>query len=161
MTFPATTSVTTEAKPFAAHFSHPLPRGLRSRAEVLSWESFVGAYGSTVGPLRLGSWLCTDDHRRGIAGARTYRATLAVGDHIATSTATACGPVAALTAMLYERGVAVEVSAFHQISAGDRTATFINGGDGYRTEWAMGFSEDSTQSALRAVIACANRLLCA
>jgi hypothetical protein len=147
MTFPATTSVTTEAKPFAAHFSHPLPRGLRSRAEVLSWESFVGAYGSTVGPLRLGSWLCTDDHRRGIAGART-------------STATACGPVAALTAMLYERGVAVEVSAFHQISAGDRTATFINGGDGYRTEWAMGFSEDSTQSALRAVIACANRLLC-
>jgi hypothetical protein len=30
---------------------------------------------------------------------------------------------------------------------------------GARSRWAMGWSEDPTQSALRAVIACANRLL--
>ncbi len=39
------------------------------------------------------------------------------------------------------------------------TATFIRGSDGGRAEWAMGLSDDPTQSALRAVIACANRLL--
>jgi hypothetical protein len=36
--------------------------------------------------------------------------------------------------------------------------TFIQGSDGCRAEWAMGRSEDPTQSALSAVIACANRL---
>ena len=30
------------------------------------------------------------------------------------------GPVAALTEMLYERGIAVEMSAFHQLAAGER-----------------------------------------
>jgi hypothetical protein len=39
------------------------------------------------------------------------------------------------------------------------TATFICGSDGVRAEWAMGLSEDPTQSALRALIACANRLM--
>jgi hypothetical protein len=55
----------------------------------------------------------------------------------------------------------VELLGFHQISTGEQTATFINAGDGYRSEWAMGWSQDPTQSALRAVIACANRLLSA
>jgi hypothetical protein len=86
---------------------------------------------------------------------------LAVGDRVSTSSAAACGPVAALTAMLYERGIAVELLGFHQISTGEQTATFINAGDGYHSEWAMGWSQDPTQSALRAVIACANRLLSA
>jgi hypothetical protein len=47
---------------------------------------------------------------------------------------------------------------FHQLQSDDTTATFIQGTDGCRAEWAMGCSEDPTQSALSAVIACANRL---
>lgn len=93
--------------------------------------------------------------------ARTYQATLAFGDRISTSTAAACGPVAALTAMLYDQGIAVETVAFHQLPAGAHTATFIRGSDGAHTTWAMGVAEDATQSALKAVIACANRLLAA
>jgi hypothetical protein len=61
--------------------------------------------------------------------------------------------------MLYDRGIAVEMMAFHQVPAGEHTATFVRGSDGARCQWAMGWSEDPTQSALRAVIACANRLL--
>jgi hypothetical protein len=61
--------------------------------------------------------------------------------------------------MLYERGIGVEMTRFHQLASGADTATFIQGCDGQRREWAMGWSEDPTQSALRAVIACANRLL--
>jgi hypothetical protein len=54
--------------------------------------------------------------------------------------------------------VSVEMLRFHQLQSDDTTATFIQGTDGCRAEWAMGCSEDPTQSALSAVIACANRL---
>ena len=130
----------------------------------MSFESFLAEYAPTSGPLRLGHWTCTDAERPATRlgpQARNYRATLAVGDRIGMSTAAASGPVAALTAMLYDRGIAVETIAFHQVPAGEHTATFIRGCDGTRSEWAMGWSDDPTQSALRAVIACANRLLTA
>ena len=142
---------------FADHFGVALPRGLRELADEMSWESFVAAYGHTAGPLRLGHWACTDTERPG-PQARNFRAMIAVGDRISTSTAAASGPIAALTAMLHERGITVETLSFHQMRSEDYTATFIRGTDGVRAEWAMGWSKDPTQSALRAMIACANRL---
>jgi hypothetical protein len=140
----------------------PMPRGLREEADAMSYEAFVDHYAPTSGPLRLGQWACTDAERPATRlgpQARNYQATLAIGDRICTSSAAASGPVAALTAMLHDRGIPVEMTAFHQVPAGDHTATFIRGCDGGRAEWAMGLAHDPTQSALRAVIACANRLL--
>ena len=128
----------------------------------MSWEGFVATYGHAAGPLRLGHWACTDTERpAGRLGpqARNFRAMIAVGDHIGTSTAAASGPIAALTGMLHERGITVETLRFHQMRSGAVTATFIRGSDGVRSEWAMGWAEDPTDSALRAVIACANRLV--
>ena len=93
------------------------------------------------------------------AQARSFRATLALGDRTETVTAQASGPVAALTAMLHDRGIGVEMTGFHQLRSGDHTATFVRGGDGHRDQWAMGWAQDATESALFAVIACANRLL--
>jgi LeuA allosteric (dimerisation) domain len=137
----------------------PLPRGLREDAETMSWTTFTATYAPSAGPLRLGQWHCTGTDRPATRlGPRTFQATLAVGDRIDTATATANGPVAALTAMLHERGVAVEMLRFHQLQSHDTTATFIQGTDGSRAAWAMGYSKDRTQSALSAVIACANRL---
>jgi hypothetical protein len=137
----------------------PLPRGLREDADTMSWSTFTAIYAPSAGPLRLGQWHCTDTDRPATRlGPRTFQATLAVGDRIETATATANGPVAALTAMLHEHGVAVEMLRFHQLPSNDKTATFIQGTDGCRAVWAMGYSEDPTQSALSAVIACANRL---
>jgi hypothetical protein len=157
-------SFSTTPAPFESPFDAPLPRGLRQEANAMPWESFLAEYAPHSGPLRLGQWACTDAERPATRlgpQARNYQATLAIGDTISTSTAAASGPVAALTAMLYERGIAVEMMSFHQIPAGKHTATFIRGSDGARAEWAMGLSDDPTQSALRAVIACANRLLTA
>jgi hypothetical protein len=144
------------------HFGAALPSGLREQTDAMSWESFVATYGRTAGPLRLGHWACTDAERpAGRLGpqARNFRAMIAIGDRISTSTAAASGPLAALTAMLHERGIAVETLEFHQLSSGGYTATFIRGTNGVRAEWAMGLAEHPTQSALRALIACANRLL--
>ncbi|OMC41856.1 homocitrate synthase [Mycobacterium sp. IS-1264] len=141
-----------------------LPRGLRERAEAMTWENFVATYSPTAGPLRLGHWECTDIERPAARlgpQARNFRAMIAVGDRISASTASASGPIAALTEMLHERGITVETLSFHQLRSGEFTATFICGSNGIRSEWAMGWSEDPTQSALRAVIACANRLLTA
>jgi hypothetical protein len=147
---------------FGRHFGAALPRGLRQEALAMSWEDFVATYGHTAGPLRLRHWACTDTERpAGRLGpqARNFRAVIAVGDHISTSTAAASGPIAAVTAMLHDRGITVETLTFHQMRSGETTATFIRGSNGIRAEWAMGWSEDPTQSALRAMIACANRLL--
>lgn len=130
----------------------------------MTWENFVATYGPTAGPLRLGHWACTDADRPAARlgpQARNFRAMIAVGDRISVSTASATGPIAALTEMLHERGITVETLRFHQLRSGEFTATFICGSNGIRSEWAMGWSEDPTQSALRAVIACANRLLAA
>jgi hypothetical protein len=155
-------SATSAPQSFAAHIDAPMPRGLREVADAMSFEAFHDEYASNSGPLRLGHWQCTDAERPSTRlgpQARNFQATLAVGDRIGTSSAAACGPVAALTGMLYDVGVAVEMTAFHQVPAGEHTATFVRGCDGARSQWAMGWSEDPTQSALRAVIACANRLL--
>ncbi|AFM16560.1 hypothetical protein Mycch_1769 [Mycolicibacterium chubuense NBB4] len=154
---PQTASVTC----FAAYLDGRMPRPLRELAEAQSFDEFFDEYASTAGPLRLGQWSCSDGDRpsrRLGPQARHYRATLAVGDRIGTAQAAACGPVAALTEMLHQQGVAVEMTAFHQVPAGEHTATFVCGCEGGRTEWAMGWSDDPVQSALRAVIACANRL---
>jgi LeuA allosteric (dimerisation) domain len=145
-------------------FTARVPSGLRKEADRMDWNLFRSTYAPTTGPLRLGQWTCTDDEcpatRLG-PQPRNYQATLAIGDRISTASASASGPVAALTEMLYERGIAVEMTAFHQVPTRDETATFIRGSNGARAEWAMGVDEDATQSALRAVIACANRLLTA
>lgn len=148
--------------PFSAHFSTPLPRGVRDAGQVASWDQFLGEYAPSAGPLRLGNFSC-DERSPGWPGpqARRYRATFAVGDTLATSTTAASGPVAALTAMLHECGVSVETTSFHQLPMDGQTATFIEGWDGLHRRWAMGLAEDPVQSALSAVIACANRLMTA
>ncbi|ORV88304.1 homocitrate synthase [Mycolicibacterium iranicum] len=155
-------SILSASMPFAAYVDGRMPRPLRESAETKTFDEFVDEYAPSAGPLRLGQWACTDGERpSGRLGpqARNYQATLALGDTIGTSRAAACGPVAALTEMLHARGVAVEMVAFHQLPAGEHTATFIRGSRDGSDRWAMGWSDDPTDSALRAVIACANRLL--
>lgn len=147
---------------FADHFGTALPLGLREPAAVMSWESFVATYAGTDGPVRLGHWACTEVARPGGwlgPQARHFRATIAIGDQISTSTATAGGPIAALTAMLHDRAIMVETVKFHQMRSCGRTATFICGTNGFRVAWAMGWANDPTQSALRGLITCANRLI--
>ncbi|HEX5144141.1 MAG TPA: homocitrate synthase [Mycobacterium sp.] len=152
---------TSTAPQFADLFTTALPRGLREQTVGMTPHDAFHIYGQSGGPLRLGNWQCTDGARSG-AGlgpqARNYQATIAFDDHVTTTTATAAGPVAALTAMLHDGGVAVEMLGFHQLHSGEHTATFIYGSNGTRAEWAIGWSADATDSALRAVIACANRL---
>ncbi|MDX1874636.1 homocitrate synthase [Mycolicibacterium sp. 120266] len=119
---------------FADFFDTPLPRGVRELAGDMSWDDVATTFGSGPGP-----------------------ATLSAPALAALAAEPA--PIAAVTAMLYDAGIAVELLNFHQLRAGGQTATFIRGTDGARTQWAIGWSESATESALRAFIACANRLV--
>lgn len=146
---------------FGEQFGAALPRDLRDPAAAMSWDNFVATYGHSAGPLRLGHFACTDPERpAGRIGpqARNFRAVIAVGDRISTCAAAASGPVSALTAMLHDRGIMLEALSFHQMRSGGSSVTFIRGTNGLRAEWALGIADDPTQSAVRAVVACANRL---
>ncbi|MCP9274410.1 alpha-isopropylmalate synthase regulatory domain-containing protein [Mycolicibacterium arenosum] len=148
---------------FAELFDAPLPRGLREEVAEMDWTRVIASHSPAGGPVRLRQWECTDAQRpasRLGPQARNYRATIAVGDSISTCTAAGSGPVAALTVMLHARGVPVELLRFHQLDSAAGITTFVRGTDGAHAEWGMGVSDDATESALSAVVACANRLAC-
>src|SRR5690348_11174408 len=140
MTITSATSAAPLTTSFAARMTGLMPRGLRQEADAMSFEAFRDEYAFSSGPLRLGNWRCTDDERPSTRLGpypRHYEATLAMGDRIGTASATAYGPVAALTEMLYDRGIAIEMTAFHQVPADRHVATFVRGSDGAHSGWAM------------------------
>jgi hypothetical protein len=128
----------------------------------MPWGVFTATYSPSSGPLRLGNFSCIDADRPATSlgpQARTYQATFAIGDRLEKATVAASGPVSALTAMLFDRGIAIDMVRFHQLKSDGHTATFIQGTDGLHTQWAMGWSEDKDDSAIQAIVACANRLM--
>lgn len=140
--------------PFSRRFGAPLPRDLRAQAQGLSWTEFTQRFAPTGGPFRLGSW---DAAGRG-AGCADYTATLAIGDTITSASATATGPIAALTSMLYDAGFQIEILSFHQQHTTAGTATFVlceHDGD---RRWATAFGDDGISSSLAAIITGANLL---
>ncbi|MFC0447090.1 2-isopropylmalate synthase [Rhodococcus jostii] len=147
-------SSTPAADPSAARHLESLPRELRNESAGMTWSAFESTYAPSSGPFRLGSW---SETKIG-PGMWDFEATLGIGESICKTGASAPGPVAAMTSMLYGAGCAMEILSFHQREIGHRTATFLLcESDGIRL-WAMGIGESHTESTLRAMISAANRL---
>ncbi|OQQ30362.1 2-isopropylmalate synthase [Prescottella equi] len=140
--------------PFFQRFGTHLPRDLRAQAQGLSWTEFAQRFSPTGGPVRLGSW--TSEHLG--AGRHTFTATLGLGDRISSAAATATGPIAALTSMLFDAGFQLEILSFHQQRTSEGTATFILAEHDGERRWAMSIAEDCNASAREAIIAAANLL---
>lgn len=140
--------------PFFQRFGTHLPRDLRAQAQGLSWTEFAQRFSPTGGPVRLGSW--TSEHLG--AGRHTFTATLGLGDRISSASATATGPIAALTSMLFDAGFQLEILSFHQQRTSEGTATFILAEHDGERRWAMAIAEDCNASARDAIIAAANLL---
>lgn len=140
----------------ADSFHCTLPRDLRPLAESLDWASVVRRFGSTPGPLRLGSWSTRAAH----GGRTTFDATFGIGDAIHRASATSYGPIDAVTSMLYDAGFHLEILSFHQqpVAASDRIATFVLCEFDGRREWAMAIEDDGVTSSIRAIIVAANML---
>jgi hypothetical protein len=143
------------ADPFSARFGMPLPREMRADCAGMNWRTFLATYSPSNGPIRYGRGSTTPLG----AGCSEYRATLAVGDTITQATATASGPVSALTSMLYDAGFQIEILSFHQMRIdAHTTATFVLCEHEGRRHWAMGMGVDATASSIEAMIAGANLL---
>lgn len=140
--------------PFFQRFGTHLPRDLRAQAQGLSWTEFAQRFSPTGGPVRLGSW--TSEHLG--PGRHTFTATLGLGDRISSASATATGPIAALTSMLFDAGFQLEILSFHQQRTSEGTATFILAEHDGERRWAMSIAEDCNASARDAIIAAANLL---
>lgn len=140
--------------PFFQRFGTHLPRDLRAQAQGLSSTEFAQRFAPTGGPVRLGSW--TSEHLG--AGRHTFTATLGLGDRISSASATATGPIAALTSMLFDAGFQLEILSFHQQRTSEGTATFILAEHDGERRWAMAIAEDCNASAREAIIAGANLL---
>lgn len=141
--------------PFWARFGMPLPREMRTECAGMAWRTFLTTFSPSGGPIRFGSWSVTPLG----AGRSEFTATLGIGDTIAQATATASGPVSALTAMLYDSGFQMEILSFHQMHVdADRIATFLLCEHDGRRHWAMGLGDDATASSIEAMIAGANLL---
>lgn len=145
--------------PLHARFGCPLPAAMREVAQDSFWAHMTSAcftdrFSPATGPLRLGSWTETK-----AGGGRTeFAATLGIDDTIIASTATAYGPIEALTTMLYEAGFHIEIASFHQQAVGSATATFVLGERDGRQHWSAAIEDDSHLSSVRAIIGAINLL---
>ncbi len=140
---------------FDTAFDLALPRGLGRGQGSSDPAALMRRFGSANGPLRVGSW----SYRPARGGRTTFDATFGISDTIHTASATAYGPVEALTSMLYDAGFGLEILSFHQQPGpAGRTVTFALCEFDGRQEWSMAIEGDSMQSSIRAVVGAANTL---
>lgn len=147
---------------FGHHFGVALPRGLREQVGALSWERFVAVYGLDRRTRAPGALvLCrrrAARHPDGPAGAqlscrdRRRRPHRHIHRGGRRSGRGAHDHAARARNSVRDTGLSPDV-------LGKSRGDLIRGTNGARTEWAMGWAKDSTESALRALIACANRLV--
>ncbi|MDI9956476.1 MULTISPECIES: alpha-isopropylmalate synthase regulatory domain-containing protein [unclassified Rhodococcus (in: high G+C Gram-positive bacteria)] len=149
----ASDSSSAAADPFAARHGKSLPAGLRAECSAMSWTEFESTYAAMSGPIRLGAW----SSEKIAPGRWTFEATLGLGERIQKASATSTGAISAMTSMLHDAGISLEILSFHQHQIGHRTATFIFTECDGRRSWAMGIAESSTESSLRAMTSAANR----
>ena len=87
----------------------------------MTWKAFADTYAPTTGPIRLGNWTASAAPQ----DLLHCRATIATGDVIRSLSATATGPISALTDMLYRLGAGVEIVSLHQYDFTGGVATFL------------------------------------
>ena len=74
-------------------------------------------------------------------------------------TATAAGPVGAMTSILHDLGVSVQIVRLHQRRLDDRNVSFLLCEHDRRQCWATGDGDTTADANINALIAGANRLL--
>lgn len=120
----------------------------------MTWQQFVDEY-TTNGAIRLGSWTVAPAPGDMVE----CRATIAYDDRIMSMTATAAGPVGAMTSILHDLGVSVQIVRLHQRRLDDRNVSFLLCEHDRQQCWATGDGDTTADANINALIAGANRLL--
>jgi hypothetical protein len=147
-------STAAPSDPFSDRFGARLPRELRTEAAGMSWTAFEAAYAGGPHLIELTDWAM---HRLG-ATQIAFEATLTYRGKRHSVATTCSGPIAALTGILYDLGVNIEILSLHQMPVDGRTATFIHAERDGQRHWAMAIGDNGVNSSLHAVVAAANYL---
>ncbi|MGU3436188.1 2-isopropylmalate synthase [Actinomycetes bacterium M1A6_2h] len=137
-----------------SHSFFAMPAELVSEARSMSYSDFRARYSPTSGPLRMGSFTSAACG----FGRAEFSATLAIADTIHSATLVAFGPAEAMTSMLHDAGVHLEILSFHQQPTEAGIVTFALCSNGSRSAWSMGMGSTAPESTARALVAGANRL---
>jgi hypothetical protein len=146
----STTSPLTD--PFYDRYRISMPLGLRSENLCAAWDDFYSEYHPS-GHTTLTDW----QSRPAEGGMELYSAQIVIDSCRYNFTVPAFGPLSALTSMLFDAGIGIEILEFHQSQLGNNFATFMRcASDGYAL-WSIAMREGSDESAVEALIAAANR----
>ena len=143
------------ADPFRARFGQRLPQGMRQEARNMDWKTFTTRFAP--------SDIRVENMRMIRQRAGRFDFDVTISGLSAPNTATraelrAMGTSSAITEILADHGLPVEVLEFHQFTIFEATATFLYCVDGSKRCWAVGFGSDSDLSIADALCSAATNL---
>ena len=125
----------------------------------MTWQEFTDHFGGTTASgddtIRLGAWSMTPAPSDMVE----CRATVAYADRIMSLSATATGPIGAMTSMLYDMGAGVSIVTLHQRQTEAGYAAFLLCERDNRQCWAYGDGSTGDEANVNALVAGANQLM--
>ncbi|MFT4125199.1 MAG: hypothetical protein QM662_03100 [Gordonia sp. (in: high G+C Gram-positive bacteria)] len=119
----------------------------------MTGHEFDTAFGGT-GIIKLGAWTVSPAPADMVA----CQATLAFDDRIVSLSATATGPVGAMTSILHDVGAPVQIISLRQRETDDGITAFLLCERDNRQVWVYGNGTTSDEANVNALVAGANRL---
>lgn len=125
----------------------------------MSWDQFTRATlpkaDTATDIVRLGTWTITP-HQQDLVECR---ATVSYANRSMSLSATASGPVGAMTSILYEIGAPMQIMRSHQRNQDGRITARLLCESNYRQFWASGGGATCDEANVNALVAGANELL--
>lgn len=141
--------------PFRARFGVRLPSGMREEARGMEWKKFIQTYA----PSNVRVEYLRSERLR--AGRHEFHMSMTGLRNDGQGTAvdiTAMGACSAVSEVLADHAMPVEILEFHQFEIFEATVTFIYTVHKSHRAWAVGFGADPNLSIANALCAAAGRL---
>lgn len=141
--------------PFRSRFGRRLPKAMREEARGMDWKTFRRTYSpNDIRVEQLRSTRRSAGRRHFEIGITGLRA-----DGLGTRVSiTAMGAQSAMSEVLSDHGLAVEILEFHQFEIFEATVTFIYTMHNSKRSWAVGFGADRDTSIASALCSAATLL---
>lgn len=141
--------------PFRARFGVRLPKGMREEARGMEWKQFIQTYAPS--DVRV-EFLRSQSLRAGKHEYHMSMAGLRADGQGTVVDITAMGACSAVSEVLADHAMPVEILEFHQFEIFEATVTFIYTVHKSHRAWAVGFGSNPDMSIANALCAAAGRL---
>ncbi|MGV0408276.1 hypothetical protein ACUY3S_02005 [Corynebacterium resistens] len=141
--------------PFRARFGVRLPSGMREEARGMEWKKFIQTYAPST--VRV-EYLRSERLRAGRHEFHMSMTGLRADGQGTAVDITAMGACSAISEVLADHAMPVEILEFHQLEIFEATVTFIYTVHKSQRAWAIGFGADRDLSIANALCAAAGKL---